>query len=270
MKRTKRAPQWKYRFYEAAVQTPEQHADMFALIYADLEGKKAKILREDFCGTFAISCAWIKREKDNKAICVDLDSEPLAYGKKTRLSIMSQQEKSRIQVLQENVLSDIKTSADIIAACNFSFCIFKERAQLVEYFKATHRSLRERGILILELAGGPGMIEQTREQKTYQEEGLEKFTYIWHQKSFNPITHEGQYAIHFRRASGKLEKDVFTYDWRLWTIPELRDALTDAGYSKTHVYWEAEDNQSSEVHDYVRTNFAKNHYSWIAYVVAAK
>ena len=71
----------KYALYEAAVQTPEQHSEMFALIHADITGRRAHILREDFCGTFMICCEWVKRNPKNQAIGIDLDSVPLDYGR---------------------------------------------------------------------------------------------------------------------------------------------------------------------------------------------
>ena len=39
------------------------------------------ILREDFCGTFAICCEWAKSGATFEAHGVDLDPEPLQYGK---------------------------------------------------------------------------------------------------------------------------------------------------------------------------------------------
>lgn len=259
----------KYAYYEASVQTPEQHAAMFSLIYADIRGTSPTVLREDFCGTFAISCEWIKRNPKNKALCIDLDNEPLAYGKKHRLRKLSTQQKKQIHLLQQSVISKTNPKADVAIACNFSFNIFKEREVLLRYLKAVMASLKPGGLVILEMAGGPGMIEKTKDRLTIDDEDVGKFTYIWDQKTFNPITHHVLYSIHFKFPDGSVMEDAFVYDWRLWTIPEMRDILKEAGFSRTHTYWEIEKNGKG-TGEYARSAKADNAYSWIAYVVGEK
>ena len=32
--------------------------------------------------------------------------------------------------------------------------------------------------------------------------------------------------------------NAFTYEWRLWAIPEVLEMLKEAGYAKSRVYWE--------------------------------
>ncbi len=306
----------KYVLYEASVQTPEQHADMFDLMYSDLRGKKASRLREDFCGTFAISCAWSERNQKNEALGLDLDPEPLAFGKKHCLPRLKPEARARVFPLEGNVLKRppgkfSKWLADITVACNFSFFIFKERTALCEYFRAARKGLRKNGVFILELAGGPGMIENVREFKRQEASPLrklfglpEKFTYYWQQRDFDPVTHNGIYSIHFKLDDPKRSwiKDAFTYDWRIWTVPEVRDALIDSGFTKTHVYWEVEgvENLRKRIlrnreektsknspgleelgiiepkaealygHDYIRARHGDNAYSWIAYIVAER
>jgi hypothetical protein len=73
----------------------------------------------------------------------------------------------------------------------------------------------------------------------YEKDGT-PFWYVWEQRSANPLTGRVLNAIHFRRpdARGGVRhiKDAFTYDWRLWSIPELREAMTDAGFASTEVH----------------------------------
>ncbi|MBI2712767.1 MAG: class I SAM-dependent methyltransferase, partial [Bdellovibrio sp.] len=166
----------------------------------------------------------------------------------------------------KNVLEASKPDFDFIAACNFSFFIFKERKILIDYFKAAKKSLRKDGILILEAAGGPGMIESIKERKVFKKDGKREFTYVWDQKSFDPVNNRGQYAIHFRLASGKVLEDAFEYDWRLWSIPELKDALLDAGFKSAEVYWESS-HRDEGTGEYYRAQEGDNAYSWIAYIV---
>ena len=76
----------KYLYYENSVQTPEEHVSIFDRMFLELRGRQALTLREDFCGTFLISCEWVKRNPKNVALGIDLDPEPLGFGKKNHYS----------------------------------------------------------------------------------------------------------------------------------------------------------------------------------------
>jgi len=260
--------QSKYRLYEQSVQTPDAHIEMFQDFYRDLHGGRyARQLREDFCGTFALSCEWVRRNRRNKAICLDLDREPLAYGRRVHLARLDREQKSRIEPRRMDVCSTTKPAADLIVACNFSFNVFKERRKLLEYLRFARRSLKKDGMLILEASGGPGMIEKTRERKAIFGKGRKRlFSYVWDQKEFNPITGEGKYAIHFEMPDGKSKRNAFTYDWRIWSVPELTDLLIDAGFRQSHTYWETT-HRGRGTNEYARTRRGDNAYAYIAYVV---
>ncbi|MEK7382149.1 MAG: class I SAM-dependent methyltransferase, partial [Elusimicrobiota bacterium] len=78
------------------------------------------------------------------------------------------------------------------------------------------------------------------------------------QFGFDPVSGEARFAIHFKPKGRKKIKDVFRYDWRIWTLPEIRDLLAEAGFRKTHVYWEGNDGK------------AKMEPVWIAFIAAEK
>jgi hypothetical protein len=255
----------KYELYELSVQSPKMHIESFNSMYKEITGESPHHLREDFCGTFLFSTEWVKAHDQNTALAVDLDPEPTAYGKKKHWSRLSPSQKKRVQVVNANVL---KTTAkkDLIVACNFSFCIFKQRELLLKYLKSCVKSLNSKGCLILELAGGPGMIAPLRESKTVRVGPNKKFKYIWHQKSFDPITHDALFSIHFKFQDGSSLKDAFIYDWRMWTIPEVRELMKEAGFKKSCVYWESE-HKGQGTGEFVQMNKGDNAYSWIAYIV---
>ncbi len=50
------------------------------------------------------------------------------------------------------------------------------------------------------------------------------------------------FQIHFKDKgpNGRTRKhnNMFTYDWRMWSIQELRELMQETGFRKTHVYWE--------------------------------
>ena len=67
---------------------------------------------------------------------------------------------------------------------------------------------------------------------------------------------------------GSEMKRAFAYDWRLWSIPELRDLLAEAGFVDTEVYWEATDRKTGEGNgNYYKAESALDDPAWVAYIV---
>ncbi|MGK5090076.1 class I SAM-dependent methyltransferase [Bdellovibrionota bacterium FG-2] len=256
----------KYALYESSVQSPEHHAQWFVQVYKELRGRYPRSLREDFCGTARVSCEWVKRNRQNTAVGVDLDKEPLTYSKRHHIPMLTAEQKTRMKLLEGDVLTTSTNKVDVLIACNFSYSLFQKRETLVRYLRVCAKSIKKNGMAILDLAGGPGMIMPMRERKTINDPKLGKFTYIWHQKSFDPVTQRARYGIHFKFPSGRLIENAFTYDWRLWGIPELRDAMMDAGFKKTCVYWETS-HKGEGTGEYARTDVGDNAYAWVAYVI---
>ena len=156
--------------------------------------------------------------------------------------------------------------ADVILVGESSFYILQDRETLVRYFKSAKRSLAPGGMFLLEMAGGPGMTARMVERRTVRPEKEGKFVYVWDQKSFDPIQRNAKYSIHFQFPNGKKIRDAFTYDWRIWTIPEVRDALADAGFTKSVVYWETS-HKGEGTGEFLPAEEGDNAFSWIAYVV---
>ena len=259
-----------FELYEAAVQSPDSDVVWLDRVYKDLRGKAPVYLREDFCGTSKICCEWVKLNNKKMAMGYDLDKKTLEYAKLNHLSKLKPAQKNRIDLLHKNVLSKPQQKSDITFAPNFSFNIFKDDKSLDKYFRASKDALNRGGVFVLEMVGGPSMMEITKEETKYKKKGKPWFTYIWEQRDFNPVTHEIFCAIHFKMANGTMIKDAFTYDWRLWTIPELRNALKLAGFRDTAVYWEVEEADEHGFSTYERTENPENEECWISYVVGIK
>jgi len=254
----------KYDYYLRAVQSAPSDVEFIRDTYKELKGKKASTFREDFCGTFALSTEWIKLSPNHNAIGIDLDPEPMSYGKINYLSKLSPEQQKRMQLLEANVLHPNLPKSDIVAAMNFSYFCFKTRETMKLYFANAYKSLAKDGILLVDCFGGSqcqGPIEDTNK--------LDGFTYYWDQSSYDPVTGEALFYIHFRVGGKKIEK-VFTYDWRLWTIPELREIMMEVGFKKTHVYWEGTAKDGSGNGVFTRTEKGESCDSWIAYIVAEK
>ena len=215
-----------------------------------------------------MSEVWVKWDEKSLALALDLDPEPLAYGKKNHYDPLLADQKRRLVFKRKNVISVTSPKVDIIGASNFSFYCIKERSELLRYFRCCLKSLGKKGILILEMAGGAGFVEKHRETKQVKKSKGNKFRYVWDQKSFDPVKRNGLYAIHFEFKNGSKLKNAFVYDWRIWTIPEVQDALTEAGFKETCVYWDKSPNNVST--NYVRVKKAPNDHAWVAQIVGIK
>jgi hypothetical protein len=165
----------------------------------------------------------------------------------------------------------------MVAALNFSYSTFKERAELRKYFRTVRASLRDGGIFFVDAFGGTeAMSEMTERRRIPAETGpggvqIPRFTYIWEQKRFNPINHHILCHIHFRLPGGIKMERAFTYDWRLWTLPELQEIMIEAGFASTAVYlegWDDEDDESDGVFRPRKTY--ENQEGWVGYVVGLR
>ncbi len=256
----------KYYLYENSVLTPTEDMELFANMYRQVFTREPLVLREDFCGTYVLSAAWLKRSDKHQALALDLDPEPLEYGRKVHYKMLTPIQKKNLTVMQQDVRTVTKKKADLAVANNFSFYIFKTRSGLKEYFQCARQSLKAgQGLFLVELAGGPGMIVKSKERRTIRVDKQTKFTYFWDQKSFDPVNQHGMFAIHFGLNGKLLRRDEFVYDWRLWTIPEVRDLMVDAGFRKTVVFWE-KSSRGEGTGEYLLSERGDNDWSWIAYV----
>lgn len=253
----------KYWYYHESVQSPETDVVFFDKIFKELKKRKAKTLREDFCGTHAISCEWVKLSKEKVAYGVDLDPEPISYGQEHYASQLSSEQLKRLHVSEGNVLEKALKKVDIGSASNFSYFIFKERALLKTYFANAYKSLNKDSIFILDCFGGPKCQESNEEETVH-----DHWSYYWDQDSFDPITNYAQYYIHFKRKGEKKRTECFSYDWRMWSIPELKDILTEVGFKKVHIYWEGDDEEGDGSGEFTRTEVGEECEAWVAYIVA--
>ena len=259
------APFDKYYYYKKSVQAPENDIEFLARTYKDMYGKTAKIFREDFCGTHALCCEWAKMSDANLSIGIDIDPEPIEYGQTHYQSELTEEQQNRIEIQKADVLDTELPKADLVCALNFSYMCFKKRAVLKNYFANVYQSLSSDGVFVLDCFGGSKCFEANEEETEY-----EKYSYFWDQTNHNPITGNALFHIHFKRKGEKKREKVFTYDWRLWNIPELREILEEVGFKKTTVYWEGTTDEGEGDGEFNPSEIGEECESWIAYVVAAK
>ena len=254
-----------YNLYEKSVQNVEHEIEFMQETYMNIKGKRAYIYREDFCGTALSSCKWIKQGENFEAIAIDNDCSVLDWSIKNRLNKLNVSEQKRISMIESDVNQANAKKSDVLAAFNFSYFTFKTRKELGLYFKNTYDSLKDDGLLFLDLFGGSEAYQELEERTEHQ-----GFTYVWKQNNFYPLTNFLDCSISFEFPDGTTIQDAFTYQWRLWTAPEIRELLLESGYKKVMFFWEGEDEEGEGNGEFFHEDKGEPDLSWIAYVVAEK
>ena len=252
----------KHRLYELAVQNPDAEVEFIDRVFDEVRGRRPRDLREDFCGTLNLGAAWVRERDDNTVIGVDLDGPTLDWGRERNVAPLGDGA-DRVTLLQDDVRNVARPAVDVLAATNFSWWGFRTREELLGYFRNCRRSLRDDGMLMLDIYGGP-----EAQVLQFEERECEGFTYIWDQDSFNPITHDYVCRIHFRFEDGSEMTDAFVYEWRMWTVPETRELLREAGFGKVEVYWEGADDDGEPDGDFQPSETGDTSPAWVAYIVA--
>lgn len=274
MKKKKTSPDL-HDLYEASVQGVEADLDFAVRIFKNKRHRRPKDLREDFCGTAALACEWAQRSPTHRAWGVDWDQPTLDWGIAHHAAQLGTKA-GELNLICADVLKVKTPPMDLALALNFSYCVFKTRDLLRAYFKQVCRTLKRDGLFVMDLYGGTeaagAKLEPRRVEASTAADGtpLPAFTYIWDQADYNVINHHVVNHIHFQIPRiGKI-KQAFTYDWRLWTLPEVQELLLEAGFKSAEVYlhdWTRK-GESDEV--YRRRTHYENAQGWVAYVVGLK
>ncbi|AKS42184.1 class I SAM-dependent methyltransferase [Wenzhouxiangella marina] len=256
----------RHRLYEASVQDPETELEFVAETFQALNGRPLEFIREDFCGTANTACHWVASGASHRAIGVDLDGEVLAWGRDHHLARLDDEQRTRIDLLESDVMEVETAPVDAVLAMNFSYYLFTTRAALKAYFERVRTALVDDGVLFLDAFGGYDAHRELEERTEYDD-----FTYVWDQASFDPITHAMSCQIHFEFPDGSEMNKAFEYHWRLWTLPEIQELLREAGYSEVTVYWEGTDEESGEGDGiYTPSEQGDADAGWICYLVARR
>jgi SAM-dependent methyltransferase len=257
----------RHALYQRAVQSPDVDAAFYARWFKRYTGRELRALREDFCGTAVLACHHVKRHPDNTAIGIDLHGPTLAWGRKHNVDpLLDAEQKKRLTLLQKNVLDVDSPKADTVLALNFSYSVFKTRAALRDYVANCFRSLKPGGVLFMDAWGGPDVIRYQIDRHRHRD-----FVYLWEQRRYDPITHEIECAIHFEFKDGSKLRDAFVYDWRLWTLAELRELFEEAGFDDVHVLWEGTDRKTGRGNGvFKRKERGDMDEAWISIVVGRK
>ena len=254
----------KHDLYQRSVQDPATEVFFINRFFKAIRKRAPLTLREDFCGTALLATAWAKAGPRRIAVGVDLDPAVLEYARTHRLEKLDASAARRVGLMQADVRNGPPGPFDAVIAFNFSWQVFKTRELLRSYFGAARGALAEDGVLMLDLMGG-WLAMQRRQERRVLKGGV---TYVWEHERFDAITHHLQCAIHFELPDGRRLKRAFTYDWRLWTLPEVTELLREAGFAEVDVLWDVKPVGVEPL--YLRRTSADNMGGFIAYVVARK
>jgi hypothetical protein len=247
----------KYDLYTLCAQAPARQVAFLRGVH----GRSPRVLREDFSGPAALCAEWVK-SAGSEAVAVDRDPEPLA----------------KIEGVPgvRRVVADVVDApdrADLVVSTNYAVCEIHERARLVEYLKLTRDRLNPGGVFVADLYGGPDALTPGQFEHAVRGPGGERIVYVWEQIEASPLTARVRNAMHFqvktRGSKPRTLENAFEYDWRLWTVPELADALSEAGFASVEVYDRLGDAMDADGNVYVKPvqDGVPSEVSFVVYVV---
>jgi SAM-dependent methyltransferase len=230
--------------YERAVQSVAHEVAFFDRVFSRRFGRKPRALREDFCGSAAVAAAFVDADEERRALGVDHDPGALEAARALNA-------RERVELLEADARTPADFVADVVSAENFSYGVFHERDALLEYLLSAQGALDGEGVVVLDVLGGPRFMKPHADEH----EG-----WRFEQETFDPITRRARFALWLG------DERAFTYDWRLWSVPELVDAMREVGLAP-EVYWQAEAGARAGI--YRRRASAEPREDWVAYVVGA-
>lgn len=240
----------KWQLYEVAVQDPVAQARVLRHVHQSILGEVPTHLREDFAGLASDSIAWIQLDPTHRAVAVELDPELVRRGRERATRILGRRA-PHLDFIQSSVQAldaGRAAPADIVCALNFSIGYLRRRKELTTYLAGACKVLDKGGIFVANAFGGPANLQPRTvthsipARKARRESpALPAFLYHWEIRRHNPVNQLGEFRIHFEipsasGASPRHLRDAFIYRWRLWSLPELTEALLDAGFDRAEVW----------------------------------
>lgn len=244
----------RHELYEACVQSPEDAVPLLRAIH----GGDPAVLGEDFAGTAALSRAWVLADPSARAIAVELDAATLAEA--GRRAEAAGADAARLELVHGDVRTATdrrRHAADVVYVGNFSIGELTTRGDLVAYLRHVRSRLRPGGVFACDVYGGQSAYMLGTAERPEPGPGGETIIYTWEQREADPLTGRVVNALHFEvldadGSSAGMMRDAFAYHWRLWSVPELRDAMAEAGFASSEVHGRQPDAVDGDGEVYVR------------------
>ena len=231
--------------YELCVQSPRH----VAAFLAGVHGQRPTTLREDCCGTAAVSRRWVEDGQrigeTRNAVAVDHDRATLATADRAIADAGLARE---VVVLEQDCFHaapatlEPHDACDVIFLGNFSLGYIHTRDALVTYLASCKRRLGAGnagfggGVFVCDLYGGANAFTLGSTRRVHPAPGREIVHYLWEVEEADPRSALVTNAISFRVVrDGEVVAEYprcFVYRWRLWSLPELADAAAQAGFSR--------------------------------------
>lgn len=275
-------PLSRHELYERCVQSPRHLVPFLRAVH----GGEPCVLGEDFAGTAALSILWADRSDDCRAVAIDLDDEALRHHPghprvlRRCMDVMEANDPADVIFVGNFSIGYRRSRAELVAYLKHA------RGRLATNAtepgaSATGRSLDAPHDFRRPVAHAPGSVGRTAHHApgvficdTYGGESAfltgqvhrdhwipegphadKRIRYTWEQRHADPLTGMVTDVLHFRvEKGGVIEQeifDAFVYEWRLWSVPELRDAMLEAGFTATEVYAKTADAVDEEGNAYV-------------------
>lgn len=218
-----------------------------------LHGQQPRVLREDFCGAAALSRRWVadlrRKGLEGSAVAVDLDPGALDRARDELLADPDAAAHVRlVRVDAVHAPVEPADACDVIFVGNFSIGYIHDRPTLVGYLRRSAQRLKlgaagfGGGVFVCDTYDSPTKYTLGALQRRHPSKGHEIVHYTWEHRKADALTGMVTNAIHFRvELDGEIiaeHTDAFIYRWRLWSIPELREAMLEAGFASTEVHQE--------------------------------
>lgn len=219
-------------------------------------------MREDFCGTAAVSKLWVQEAlaRGERACGCAVDLNPAVVEAATAAGLVP----GLTMRCCDAIAAADTDPADVIWVGNFSIGYIFSAKALAAYLRACHARLTAKGktggIIACDIYGGASAFRLGSLLRRHTAPGGEIVHYCWTHEAADPLTGMVENSISFKvelagegsegsggsgasGGSGEIVAEwprAFEYRWRLWSIAELREAMLEAGFVTSEVYVQIE------------------------------
>jgi SAM-dependent methyltransferase len=271
--------------YRWAVQDPVRQAAALAAIFERVRGRAARTLREDFAGNGADAVAFVGGAAGRRAIAVDVDAQAVAHGRQRAARLLGRRAAAIDWFVADvhAVAPPQVAAAELLSVLNFSIGYLHTRTALLDYFRHARACLAGDGVLVLNTFGGPDALRPGRRSFRVEpgrergELALAPYDYEWELRRYDAVRNRIDCRIHFAwddpsATDGRMRiEDAFVYDWRLWSLVELVEALRDVGFRRARAWRHDVVHGRDGPRGWLRpVRTLRDRGQWTAYVVAER